>query len=135
MLFVIRKCIIDIKSKEGGIDMVEERVDSFMDMLKQFERYIECKMDRDRGEYLIKKKKITRKFMISYLILKSAGNDATDVKLMLLLLKQLEDFVNSNGNRNYIDGRLVVEKIQMCYKGIQFFSGDPNVSVEDILKL
>lgn len=73
--------------------------------------------------------------MISYLILKSAGNDATDVKLMLLLLKQLEDFVNSNGNRNYIDGRLVVEKIQMCYKGIQFFSGDPNVSVEDILKL
>ena len=49
--------------------------------------------------------------MISYLILKSAGNDATDVKLMLLLLKQLEDFVNSNGNRNYIDGRLVVEKI------------------------
>lgn len=115
--------------------MVEERVDSFIDMLKQFERYIECKMDRDRGEYLVKKKKITRKLKLSYLVLKSAGNDDPDVKEMLSLLKQIEDFVNSSGDTNYVDGRLVIEAIQVCYKSIQFFSGDPNISIDEILKL
>ena len=53
----------------------------------------------------------------------------------LSLLKQLEAFVNSNGDTNYIDERLVVETIHMYYKDMQFFSGDPNVSVENILKL
>lgn len=80
-------------------------------------------------------KKITRKLKLSYLVLKSAGNDAPDVKEMLSLLKQLEDFVNSSGNTNYIDGRLVIEAIQVCCKSIQFFSGDPKVSIEEILKL
>ena len=28
--------------------MIEERVDSFIDILKQLEKYIECKMDRNR---------------------------------------------------------------------------------------
>lgn len=113
----------------------DNRTDSFIDMLKQFEKYIECKMDRDRGEYLIKKKKITRKLKLSYLVLKSAGNDDPDVKEMLSLLKLLEDFVNSSGDTNYIDGRSVIEAIQVCYKSIQLFSGDPNVSIEEILKL
>ena len=36
------------QNRRGGIDMIEERVDSFIDILKQLERYIECKMDRNR---------------------------------------------------------------------------------------
>lgn len=35
----------------------DNRIDSFIDILKQFEKYIECNMDRNRGEYLVKKKR------------------------------------------------------------------------------